>query len=341
VAFGPLDLPDYLFPACPAGTKIAWAEILLEQREEPPGETEMARFFSGPEIFASRIAGDIFLLTDFARDENERVRYLVRSGNSRLLLEKASFIAESLSFLENYRNLILFPIDEFNQNMDRFYQLEKEQVESRESVSRSLGSAAPFQFKEWLIQLTRTLSEVTRIGDHVRYHLASAVPYDSILKATMADLNESRWKNYQPLHYFIARRVRGIADGYLRLIERVDALIKALEGSIAVLRTRVDLAMEEQNLALLKSVDETTKSQVHLQQTVEGLSVIVLTYYLAGISNYFFKGIEEWGVIHSPYLATAFFLPVSFSIAFILVYRVKRAIDRIHSGKDRPSGERD
>ena len=106
-----------------------------------------------------------------------------------------------------------------------------------------------------------------------------------------------------------------------------------MEGTITVLRTRVDLAMEEQNLSLLKSVDQTTKNQVHLQQTVEGLSVIVLTYYITGISNYFFKGLNEWGYIQSPYLATGLFLPVSFLIAFGLVYRVKRVFNDHGRGK--------
>jgi uncharacterized membrane-anchored protein len=326
LSFGQIDLPDYLFHSCPLGTRIAWMDVLVQCENEEISEKDLRNHFRGPEIFGSRVISEISLYTDFTPDENERVRFLVRSRDARLLKEKSSIILEALSFLENYKNLILFPLDEFNQHMDRFYQLEKDQVVKREEISRGLESASPKQFKEWLILLTRTLSEVNRIGDNVRYHLASAVPYDSILNATLSELKEIGEHSYQPLGYFIKRKVRGIADGYLRLIERIDALNKALEGTVAVLRTRVDLAMEEQNLALLKSVDQTTKNQVHLQQTVEGLSVIVLTYYITGIASYFFKGIGEWGLIQSPGLATGLFLPVSFAIAFGLVYRVKKSL---------------
>lgn len=328
LSFGEIGLPGYLFQSCPLGTRVAWMDILLQGEGEPVSQEALRRYLNGPEIFGSRILKEISLYTDFTPDEHERVRFLVHSEDSLFLKEKALFIAESLSFLENYTHLILLPLDEFNQNMDRFYQLEKDQVVKREEISRGLETSTPKQFKEWLMLLTRTLSEVNRIGDNVRYQLASAVPYDSILKATLEELKESGQDHFQPLSYFITRKVRGIADGYLRLIERVDALNKALEGTVSVLRTRVDLAMEEQNLSLLKSVDETTKNQVHLQQTVEGLSVIVLTYYITGISNYFFKGINEWGIIQSPYLATGLFLPFSFLIAFALVYRVKRAFNR-------------
>lgn len=328
LTFGPIDLPGYLFQSCPLGTRISWMDILVQSGNDPVSKQELQEVFRGPEIFGSRVIEAISLYTDFAPDEHEKVRFLVRSADVRSLKEKAPFILESLSFLENYRHLILFPLDEFNQHMDRFYQLEKDQVVKREEISRGLETSSPKQFKEWLILLTRTLSEVNRIGDNVRYHLASAVPYDSILNATLEELKETGEIGFQPLGYFIKRKVRGIADGYLRLIERIDALNKALEGTVAVLRTRVDLAMEEQNLSLLKSVDETTKNQVHLQQTVEGLSVIVLTYYITGIANYFFKGVSEWGLIQSPGLATAGCLPISFLIAFGLVYRVKRALTR-------------
>ena len=46
---------------------------------------------------------------------------------------------------------------------------------------------------------------------------------------------------------------------------------------------------------MLQSVDKTTKSQVILQHTVEGLSVIVIAYYVAGLGGYIFKGLQEMG----------------------------------------------
>lgn len=334
--FGPIDLPGYVFPVCPLGTRITWMDLLLQQRKQPVTHDEIRHMFKDTEIFSSRILnGEISLYTGFTPDSESRVRFLVDSGDTRYLAEKSFFIVESLSFLENYYHLILFPLDEFNQNMNKIYLMEKDQVIKREEISKSLETSNPKQFKDWLILLTRSLAEVNRIGDNVRYNLASAFPYDSILGVTLEDLKETPRENYLPLKHFISRKIRGIADGYQRLIDRIDAMDKALEGTIAVLRTRVDMAMEEQNLSILKSVDQTTKNQVHLQQTVEGLSVIVLTYYISGIVNYFFKGLNEWGYIKSPYLATGLFLPIAFLIAFGLVYRVRTAFNN-HTKNKKP-----
>ena len=61
-----------------------------------------------------------------------------------------------------------------------------------------------------------------------------------------------------------------MADGYQQLVARIHALEQDFEGTIAVLRTKVELVLQAQNLAqqdqnmkLLASVDQTTKSPSH------------------------------------------------------------------------------
>jgi len=71
---------------------------------------------------------------------------------------------------------------------------------------------------------------------------------------------------------------------------------------------------------LLSNVDKTTKSQAILQQTVEGLSVVVIAYYLSGLANYLFKGMEGMGWISSAALATGLFVPISVGLSFALIY---------------------
>jgi uncharacterized membrane-anchored protein len=95
------------------------------------------------------------------------------------------------------------------------------------------------------------------------------------------------------------------------------------EGTIAVLRTKVELVLQEQNLAqqdqnmkLLASVDKTTKSQAILQQTVEGLSVIVIAYYLSGLAHYLFKAFHELGWLSNYTLASGIFVPIALLLSF-------------------------
>jgi uncharacterized membrane-anchored protein len=45
------------------------------------------------------------------------------------------------------------------------------------------------------------------------------------------------------------------------------------------MRTRIDLAMQEQNAEQLKSMNENARAQLRLQMAVEGFSVAAVSYY--------------------------------------------------------------
>ena len=59
-----------------------------------------------------------------------------------------------------------------------------------------------------------------------------------------------------------------------------------------LLSTRVDVTRERQNQAVLESMNRRAKMQLRLQQTVEGLSVVAITYYLSSLVGYLAKGLR-------------------------------------------------
>lgn len=61
----------------------------------------------------------------------------------------------------------------------------------------------------------------------------------------------------------------------------MSVLSTRLESTTGLLRTRVEVNLQSQNHLLLASVDRRATAQLRLQHNVEGLSVVVLTYYLA------------------------------------------------------------
>ncbi|MEY4528183.1 MAG: hypothetical protein RL768_1902, partial [Nitrospirota bacterium] len=103
-----------------------------------------------------------------------------------------------------------------------------------------------------------------------------------------------------------------------------------------IIRTRVDLMLESQNLALLMSVDKTTKSQAILQHTVEGLSVIVIAYYLSGLVGYIFKGLHEAGWLHNSNVASAVFVPIAIGLAFLITTLSRKYLHKKLQGEKPP-----
>jgi uncharacterized membrane-anchored protein len=321
--FGALEWPGPPVEIVPFGPPVTALDLLV--CDDPvPDSCELSVSPDGAG-YGSRVLGSsIRIVTDFKPDAHGRRRYLIRGPDREVLARAVAVAVECVTKLENYYHLILRPLPEFATAMDQVYLLEKRQLADRDAITAGLAVADPKQLEVWLTQLTKALAEVSRLGDDIRYHLASAVPYDSIIRTTIEDLRERPYEDLTPFGEYVIRKTRGIADGYQRLIQRIDALQQSFEGMVAILRTRIDLAMEQQNLTILSSVDRTTKIQVRLQRMVESLSIIVQSYYLTGLANYGFKALEYHGILDDAATATALFIPAAVALALLLTWQAKR-----------------
>ena len=97
-----------------------------------------------------------------------------------------------------------------------------------------------------------------------------------------------------------------------------------LARSANLLRTRVDVEIERQNRDLLQSMNERTRMQLRLQQTVEGLSVAAISYYVVGLSAYVFKALKDVGLMNfDPGAATAIMVPVAVLLIALVVRRIR------------------
>ena len=107
---------------------------------------------------------------------------------------------------------------------------------------------------------------------------------------------------------------------------RQEALSARIERAGSLLRTRVDIAREEQNQQLLTAMDRRSKLQLRLQQTVEGLSVAAIAYYMVGLAGYLLKPLATvWPGLKTEWI-TAALIPI---IAFAVwrgVTRIRRRI---------------
>ena len=107
---------------------------------------------------------------------------------------------------------------------------------------------------------------------------------------------------------------------------RLETLAARITRAGNLLRTRVDLAMEAQNRDLLASMERRARLQLRLQQTVEGLSVAAITYYVVGLVSYASKAAHAGGLMVDPDLVTGAAVPV---VAILIWRGVRRFRDRI------------
>src|SRR5690606_26055035 len=113
---------------------------------------------------------------------------------------------------------------------------------------------------------------------------------------------------------------------------KLEILSLRVARATSMLRTRVDLSMESQIRDLLKSMNSRAYLQLRLQETVEGLSVVVLSYYLLGITGYGFKAAKAAGLAINVELMTGIAIPFVVVIVFLAIRRFRRMLSKSGDG---------
>ena len=100
-------------------------------------------------------------------------------------------------------------------------------------------------------------------------------------------------------------------------------LSEKLTRATTLLRTWVDVEVEQQNRDLLASMNNRARLQLRLQQTVEGLSVAAVSYYVVGLIGYLAKGVLLFDHLVEPELVTAASVPLAILAVWWAVRRIR------------------
>jgi uncharacterized membrane-anchored protein len=336
VTFGPLTFPDYRFPVTPHGVEVCRLDIVL-MAEPLPSSEALRALLPGPVMYGSRILDEeTSLVTSFTPDDHGGERYWVSVGSGRSSKSYLKDIVDAIVRIETYYHLLLMQKPLFSAAVDQAYKFEQVHLKQREIISGHIGHADAVTLQRWLNGLTQDLLKTTRLAGKLHFELSASVPYDKIVHRTLASLNERTLPLYRPMSDYVLSGITGVAEGYQQLLKRIDTLRSGFEGVISILRARVDLMLQSQNLTLLASVDKTTKSQAILQYTVEGLSVIVIAYYLSGLMAYIFKGLHAMAWLPNADVASALFVPLSLGLALGITILGRKLLQKKFSGDHTP-----
>ena len=109
------------------------------------------------------------------------------------------------------------------------------------------------------------------------------------------------------------------------LDNRLQDLISRAIRTGDLLRTRVDVERQTQNQELLSSMNRRADVQLQLQRTVEGLSVVAISYYATGLSLYVLTPLS--GVMGmSKSVLTAAVVPLVVGSVYLALRRIRKHI---------------
>lgn len=229
--------------------------------------------------------------------------------------------------IETYRMLAMLPLPITRKIIP---QLARADQRLAEITTNSVGASCIEDEQRLLYELTKLAAETERISEQTSHRFNASRAYYDIVRLRIVELREERIEGLQMLQEFMIQRLSS-AMGTCELVNsKLETLSTRLERATALLRTRVDLSMEAQIRDLLKSMDQRAHLQLRLQETVEGLSVVVLSYYLLSILGYGFKAFKAAGHDINVELLTGLAIPIVIFIVFYGVRSLRNVIKKSH-----------
>ncbi len=299
-----------LINACP-GTQLAGARVILDPTGQQPDPFGEVRVFGGAIVFDG-----VQVATDFQFDENGLVTYLV-TGEFDDDFARGRIVKRLLD-IETYRMAALLALPLVQNHMAALQRLEHRAAATAKSLP-SVDDAAltdDAALKQTVSELSSVLAELGELTENVRFRLAASRAYYDLVNDRLDSLKERPVGQRQTLQGFIEHRRAPGMKTVLAFERRLTDLSAQVANALALARTRAEMMIEIQNQALLQSMEERARQQVHLSQAVEGLSTAAITYYAIGLLTYILKAVPD-----TPLVKDEVIIAVAIPLVALLVWR--------------------
>ncbi len=139
---------------------------------------------------------------------------------------------------------------------------------------------------EVLDELLDLSAELEDLAAQSSFRFSAARAYAAIVAQRISIMREERYEGRQTFSEFMRRRYDPAMRTVRAVAGQLEALSERAKRAGDLLRTRVEVARSAQNQALLASMDRRADLQLRLQKTVEGLSVVAISYYAVNLVTY-------------------------------------------------------
>ncbi len=347
LADGPFDassaslLPAGWLAAVPGRTVAAVHAEVTTAPPEAPDAAALAQRFAGHNVVGSEIgAGAALLYTDFCLHDDGCSRLWLL--NRKLTLPQTGRMLQRLFEIEAYRVLALLALPIARRQAPRIAAIEASLATLTDQMAR-MDTAAVSEHGRSTALTPRSvqregadetlLHELMRLAAEVESGIAASQfrfgacdAYHGLVQRRIAELREARLPGLQTIDEFMSRRLAPAAATCANVSQRLKGLAERIGQASALLATQVGIAREHQNQALLASMDRRAKLQLRLQQTVEGLSIAAIVYYVAGLIGYLAKAAKSAGARIDPDVVVGVSIPI---VAVLMVWTVRRMRRRL------------
>lgn len=298
------------------GKLMVATHIELRSTEEIKPDAVLAGLTpNGRTMVAARVADNAaWIFTDFKID-NGFSRFLVL--NDSLTQRQAGRTVQRLFEIETYRMMALLGLPVAKEVGRWLFNGEKQLAELMDRIGQARSAQDE---RDVLSSLSALAAEVEHSVARTTFRFGAAHAYHGLVMQRIAELRETRISGLPTFNEFMQRRLLPAMNTCEAIARRQEELSARVARNSQLLRTRVDIELERQNQELLAQMNSRAKLQLRLQETVEGLSVVVLTYYGSQLVQYLAKGTKDLHHLNTDVI-TAISIPI---IACLLAWGTHR-----------------
>lgn len=323
-AYDPADFEvfpaDWLAEA--PGERVSSALIRVQQMPDLEDAREMiGQWFVPESLAASQVLDDAGVIAgDFRIDPAGHMRFAV-FVNPGTGSRRVGRVVQRLCEIETYKTLSMLGFARVKQMTGRMGELDNQLT----GLMDDMGAESS-QAEDTLSGLLSTSAELEHMVARNAFRFGATEAYEAIVHQRIEVMREQRYDGRQTFKEFMMRRydpaMRTVKSTQGRLAALADRAIRAGE----LLRTRVDVERSAQNQKLLESMNRRADLQLKLQKTVEGLSVVAISYYAVSLVAYAAYPLAELLGLSKGELTALATLPV----VVIVWWMIRRVTKHLH-----------
>ncbi|WP_341246540.1 DUF3422 domain-containing protein [Nereida ignava] len=323
-AFDPVAFDVFPNDWLDAAPGVRLTSALFHIAPRPPDDVvvkNLQDWFVPESLAVSRVLDDAAIIAgDFRIDPAGHMRFAIfaddDTGSRRI-----GRVVQRLCEIEMYKSASMLGLARVKQLGARMGALEAD-------LSSMVGAMtdANVDADTTLQQLLTISAELENMIAKSTFRFGATGAYEAIVNQRIDVLREERFSGRQTFAEFMMRRF----DPAMRTVKSTEARLQAMAGravrAAELLRTRVDVERSAQNQTLLASMDKRADLQLRLQKTVEGLSVVAISYYAVNLALYVL-GPAGKSLDLSKVTLAAVTTPVVILLVWWLVRRIRQSMD--------------
>jgi uncharacterized membrane-anchored protein len=322
----PLDaIPQTWLQEMP-GELIAAVLLALEPRTTPERDTDQIRaLFGGQTIIGAEVAGGAGHVYSDLRLYNDGFMHLLVRDMA-LSEDQAGRLIKRILELSTYRAMALLGLPLARKVGDILSDADRRLANVAKSLTRTSSYMDIAEERTLLTELTTLATAIEAVTAQTAYRFEASRAYYQVVEQRLHQLRQQRIEGLQTFSEFLNARLAPAVATCVATSERQQYLAERAARLTGLLRARVEISLQEQNRSLLDSMDQRAHLQLRLQETVEGLSVIAISYYGLGLIGYFVKGLERYGYPFDATLTIGAAVPVVLLLAWVGLRWMKRRL---------------